>query len=373
MGRIYRGDKVMAKNIVFDQNNNVMKAWLPNTGVEQNDLARVIASEMCYKFGLQIVSVAKVHDVWGRNAISRPLTKDDEVGTHNIGFVLGIEGMPVGWVSARMSDQYEVFQYEYHHTLDSRDMEQRYTQSKNLTSILSKVKNKFLGEFQGSYAEGVSRFRSENIKSYEMEQIIQAVSNPEKIQTEKRRIDMSVEMREAVVNSLINGVPIEDKSMLEQVKDVHSKFNALTAELKETNKNNNKLYEKPMYLLGCSRMVPNVYTLIKLVQPPKTEKERFPNPVILDYEVFVDSIENSKHKDKLIPILTMWMIGRDDILKDKEHRPIKGSIYHNQIKYSYNQPRAIYDDALDIVCYSKGDEHETNIILTDIVAFLNVD
>jgi hypothetical protein len=88
----------MAKNIVFDQNNNVLKAWLPNTGVEQNDLARVIASEMCYKFGLQIVSVAKVHDVWGRNAISRPLTKDDEVGTHNIGFVLGIEGMPVGWV-----------------------------------------------------------------------------------------------------------------------------------------------------------------------------------------------------------------------------------------------------------------------------------
>ena len=34
---------------------------------------------------------------------------------------------------------------------------------------------------------------------------------------------------------------------------------------------------------------------------------------------------------------------------------------------------ALYDDALDIVCYSKRDEHDTSIILTDIIAFLDVD
>jgi hypothetical protein len=362
----------MAKNIVFDQNNNVLKAWLPNTGVEQNDLARVIASEMCYKFGLQIVSVAKVHDVWGRNAISRPLTKDDEVGTHNIGFVLGIEGMPVGWVTARISDQYGgVYQYEYHHTLYPRDMDQSYTQSKNLTSILNKVKKKFLGEFQGSYAEGISNFRSENIKSHEIEAMIHSVSNPQQIQNEKQRIDMPVEMREAIVNSLIDGVPIEDKSMLEQVKNVHAKFNALTAELNDTNRNYNKLHEKPIYMLGCCRIIPNVYTLIKLVQPPKKEGS-FPKPIILDYEVFADGLENSKYKDKLTPVLTMWMIAKNDVLKDTKHSPIVGSLYHDAVQSNWDG-LALYDDALDIVCYSKRDEQDTSIILTDIIAFLDVD
>tara|TARA_R110000787_G_scaffold219239_1_gene327970 strand:- start:837 stop:1928 length:1092 start_codon:yes stop_codon:yes gene_type:complete len=363
----------MAKNIVFDQNNNVLKAWLPNTGVEQNDLARVIASEMCYKFGLQIVSVAKVQDVWGRNAVSRPLTKDDEVGTHKIGFVLGIEGMPVGWVTARISDQYGgVYQYEYHHTLYPRDMDQSYTQSKNLTSILNKVKKKFLGEFQGSYAEGISNFRSENIKSHEIEEMIHSVSNPQQIQNEKRRIDMPIEMREAVVNSLIDGVPIEDKSMLEQVKNVHAKFNALTAELNDTNRNYNKLHEKPIYMLGCSRMIPNMYTLIKLVQPPKKEGS-FPKPIILDYEVFADGLENSKYKDKLTPVLTMWMIAKNDVLKDTKHSPIVGSLYHDSVQFGWDKGLALYDDALDIVCYSKRDEHDTSIILTDIIAFLDVD
>ena len=41
-----------------------------------------------------------------------------------------------------------------------------------------------------------------------MEEMIHTVSNPQQIQNEKRRIDMPIEMREAVVNSLIDGVPI---------------------------------------------------------------------------------------------------------------------------------------------------------------------
>lgn len=363
----------MAKNIVYDQNNNVLKAWLSNKGVEQNDLAKTIASEMCSRFGLQILNVVKIQDVWGSNAISRPLTKDDEVGTHNIGYVLGFEGLPVGWATAKKSEQYGAFQYEYHHLINCRAMEQRYTQSVKLTSILNKVKSKFLGEFQGSYAEGVPSFRSHNITSHDMDSIISSVSNPENIIKQKRAIDMPIEMREAIVNSLIGGVPIKDKSMLEQVTDIHSKYNALSIQLNESNKNHNKLHEKPIYLLGYSKVLPNIYTLVKAIQPPKSKEVHSPKPIILDYEIFTGGLENSKYKDILTPIVTMWMIAKDDVLKDKEHSPIKGSLYHDVIKHGYHSSSAIYDDALDIVCYSKRDEHDNDITLTDIIAFLDVD
>jgi hypothetical protein len=129
----------------------------------------------------------------------------------------------------------------------------------------------------------------------------------------------------------------------------------------------NNLMDKGFYMIGINRLAQDSYVVGKV----KVKDETQGRYMFTEDSEFksVRNIDEWEHSDKVIPILTMYKIQRDDYIKEQDIDIHTRSPYHLMSKNTWNQPK-LNSPELGVLCIN-FDVHyrEFNyqwIVITDV-------
>lgn len=130
------------------------------------------------------------------------------------------------------------------------------------------------------------------------------------------------------------------------------------------------LMDKGFYMIGLNRLAQDSYVVGRA--KIKQERQQGTNQYIFteDSEFkSIKDIEHWEHADKVIPLLTMYKIQRDDYIKEENLDLNTRSPYHLITKSSWNQPR-LHSPELGIMCINNDSNFREFtyqwIVITDV-------